>query len=234
MIPELLKPGMIDATTRLVLTNAVYFKGKWVKEFVPQQTKQEPFTPETGPAISTPLMHQSLYTPYAELSDAQVLELPYKTAGTGPRLVMDLILPKDPAGLAAVERNLGSGGVAQYVGSFSQSLVNVTLPRFKLSWTKSLNEPLKLLGMRKAFHGSAADFSGLARGEKLYIDLVQHEAVVEVNEEGTKAAAVTAGVAAAISLPMPSVFRADRPFLFLLRDAESGLVLFLGRLARPS
>jgi serpin B len=143
-----------------------------------------------------------------------------------------VILPKDGGGLGAVEKNLLEGGVASYVGSLSPAEVDVSLPRFKTSWRRSLNGALQALGMREAF-GARADFSAMARGGGLFISLVQHEAFVDVNERGTEAAAATAVVMTKSAPPRRAVFRADRPFLFLLRDSESGLVLFMGRLSQP-
>jgi serpin B len=231
MVPALLAKGTVSATDKLVLTNAVYFKGKWSQSFDAQNTRPEPFTPEGEAAITTPLMHRTLRARYGEASDAQVLELGYRAAGKGPRIAMDLILPKDPAGLAAVEGNLANG-IAPYLSSLSPSEVDVTLPRFKLSWSAKLNDSLQRLGMRRAFV-DGADFSGLSNAG-LYISLVQHQAVIEVNEEGTKAAAATAVVMTAKAAPLTMTFRADRPFLFLLRDVDSGTVLFVGRFAKPS
>lgn len=231
-IPELLKRGMLDGPTGMVLTNAVYFKGVWDTQFKKEATKREPFTPVTGGVVQTPLMHQTLTTRYRETDDAQVLQLPYRSSERGPKLALVVILPKDPQGLSALEKNLSTVGVASYVSGLGPSKVNVTLPRFKISWNKSLNAPLQALGMRTAF-AAKADFSALTRTEALFIGLVQHEAFVDVNEEGTEAAAAT-GVAMTRSAGFaPAVFRADRPFLFLLRDTESELVLFMGRLARP-
>ncbi len=232
-IPELLPKGAIDATTAMVLTNAVYFLGVWQYQFKPAATKPEPFTAAAGVVVRTPLMHQTLKTRYGETADAQVVELPYRAATHGSKLVMDVILPKDVAGLAAVEKNLVSSGIASYVGSLSPAEVDVSLPRFKTSWRRSLNSALQALGMREAFSASA-DFSAMVRGGGLFVSLVQHEAFVDVNERGTEATAATAVVMTKSAPPRRVVFRADHPFVFLLRDVDSGLVLFMGRLVRPS
>ena len=232
-IPELLAKGTIDPSTAMVLTNAVYFMGVWQYQFKPAATKPEPFTAAAGVVVQTPLMHQTLQTGYGETADAQVVELPYTGSTHGPRLAMDVILPKDAGGLAAVEKNLVSAGIASYVGSLTRAEVDVTLPRFKTSWRRSLNSALQALGMREAFSASA-DFSAMTRGGGLFISLVQHEAFVDVNERGTEATAATAVVMTKSAAPRRVVFRADRPFLFLLRDTASGLVLFMGRFAKPS
>jgi serpin B len=232
-IPELLKLEMLDRATSMVLTNAVYFKGVWQTQFKKAATKQEPFTPATGGAVQTPLMHQTLLAGYRETDDAQVLELPYKAVKPGSELALDLILPKDPQRLSALENELSTVGIASYVSELGERRVDVTLPRFKIAWSRSLNTALQALGMRAAF-GAGADFSAMTRSDHSFISLVQHEAFIDVNEEGTEAAAATAVVMTKSPAPQLSVFRADRPFLFLLRDTESGLVLFMGRFARPS
>lgn len=233
-IPELLKPSMVDASTEMVLTNAVYFKGVWAEQFKKAATWPEPFTLAPGTVVQAPLMHGTLRARYGETPGAQVVELPYKAAAQGAKLAMVVILPRDPSGLSLLEKSVATTGIVPFVGALSRSeqKVEVTLPRFKTSWSRGLNQALQALGMRQAFTADA-DFSAMARGERLFISLVQHEAFVTVNEEGTEAAAAT-GVMMTRSAPIPPVkFRADRPFLYLLRDTASGLVLFMGRLADP-
>lgn len=166
--------------------------------------------------------------------DAQVVELPYKAAARGPQLAMLAILPKLPSELAGLEKSLETKGIGPFVRVLSQSEqdVDVTLPRFKTSWNGSLNQPLRTLGMQQAFTEDA-DFSALTRGARLFISLVQHEAFVEVNEEGTEAAAATGVVMVKAAVITNPAFRADRSFLLLLRDTATGLVLFMGRLEDP-
>ena len=231
-IPELLTKGAIHASTAMVLANAVYFMGVWQQQFKPDLTKVEPFTTATGAVVQAPLMHQALKARYGETPDAQVVELPYSGATHGPKLAMDVILPKDAGGLVAVEKSLVSAGVAAYVGALSPTEVDVSLPRFKTSWRRGLNSALQALGMHEAFRASA-DFSAMARGGGLFISLVQHEAFVDVNERGTEAAAASGIVMRKTAAARRVVFRADRPFVFVLRDIESGLVLFMGRLSAP-
>jgi serpin B len=232
-IPELLAKGTIDASTAMVLTNAIYFMGVWQQQFRPESTKIEPFTTAAGAVVQTPLMHQTLKARYGETPDAQVVELPYYGSTHGPKLAMDVILPKDAGGLAAVEKSLVSAGLAAYVGALLPTEVDVSLPRFKTSWRRGLNSALQALGMREAF-GASADFSAMARGGGLFISLVQHEAFVDVSERGTEAAAATGVVMRKTAAARRAVFRADRPFVFVLRDIDSGLVLFMGRLSKPA
>jgi serpin B len=233
-IPELLKPGMIDGSTEMVLTNAVYFKGVWAQQFKKTATRPKPFTVAPGTVVQAPLMHGTLRAFYGETAGAQVLELPYRAAAQGPRLALVVILPKQMDGLAALEMSLATTGILPFVDALSRSerKVEVTLPRFKTSWNRSLNRALQTLGMQQAFTANA-DFSGMTRNERLFISLVQHEAFVDVNEEGTEAAAATGAVMRKSADMGPVPFRADHPFLYLLRDTTSGLVLFMGRLANP-
>lgn len=233
-IPELLKPSMVDASTAMVLTNAVYFKGIWAEQFKKAATKQEPFTLAPGTIIQTPLMHGTMRVRYGETAEAKVLELPYKAAAQGPKLAMVVLLPNDPNGLAALEQKVATVGIAPFVDALRsrEIKVEVTLPRFKTSWNRSLNTALQALGMQQAFTPEA-DFSALTSGERLFISLVQHEAFVNVNEEGTEAAAATGVMMTRTAIITYPEFRADRPFLYLLRDTASGLVLFMGRLSDP-
>lgn len=233
MIPELLGPGDVGAGTALVLSNAVYFKGQWATMFEKQHTKLEPFTPETGPARPIPLMHYRLMkASHAYTRDAQVLELPYRASAKGPHLALAVILPKEPTGLVDLERRLVKEGLSGYLTNVRETRVDVTLPRFEVAWSSSLKPALQALGMRQAFE-EHADLSGLATGSRLLIDVAQHEAVVKVNEEGTQAAAATRVTAVPVSLHYYPEFRADRPFLFLVRDVDTGVVLFLGRFSQP-
>lgn len=233
-IKELLPPGSINAATRLVLTNAIYFKGTWLEQFDKQATQEQEFTKLNGDKVRTPLMHKSMTKDclYAEISDFQALDIPY----TGQRLSMLVLLPRKHDGLPALERRLTPAELASVIHSLKAiSRVQVYLPRFRIATdTYPLNGPLQALGIRDAF-SAAADFSGMHTGpEKLYIDKVLHKAFVEVNEEGTEAAAATAVIMAARSAGSYVIFRADRPFLFLIRDRATGSILFVGRVIDPT
>ncbi len=177
------------------------------------------------------MMRDGREFPYADLGDFQALALPY----TGGRLAMILLLPKKPDGLADLEKGLSCEKVAECLARMRAHQVQVALPRFTMTTTYLLRETLAAMGMGGAFDSAKADFSGMNGGkEPLWIGQVIHKAFVEVNEEGTEAAARTAldeeGGEASES---PAYFRADRPFLFLIRDVRSGCILFLGRVADP-
>ena len=230
-IRELLGRGVVTAATRLVLSNAIYFKVDWQNPFKKEATKDLPFTTADGKKTDTPLMFRIGSYPYAETDTFQALDLPY----VGQRISMTVILPKKADGLPAVEKELTEAKLAETLKSLRyESSVNVTLPRFKTEKSFTLNKPLQALGMKSAF--SNADFSGMhTGGEQLDISAVVHKAFVDVNEEGTEAAAATGVVvkATAAAPTTPKHFKADHPFLFLIRDHKTGTVLFLGRLENP-
>jgi serpin B len=236
-IKDLIPPGTITPLTRAVLTNAIYFKGDWLSQFDKKMTREQPFTRLDGSQVKVPLMYQSNPKEclYAETADLQVLDLPY----TGKRLSMTILLPRKPDGLPDLEKQLHAEKLAQILGALGPAgKVEVFLPRFRLEMQRpySLNKPLRELGIKKAFSHVVADFSGMHTGpERFFITAVLHKAFVDVNEEGTEAAAATAIVGGIKSVrPQPKIFRADRPFLFLIRDQQTGSILFMGRLVDPS
>jgi serpin B len=229
-IKDLLPRGVVTQNTRLVLTNAIYFKGDWLHKFEVKDTKELSFTLADGKKIDSPLMHRVGDYSYAENDAFQVLDLPY----AGRRISMTVILPRKADGLAAVEKELTGEKFAMVLKSLRSQKVHVHLPKFKVEKSFELNEPLKALGMKAAFN--AADFSGMhTGGESLKISAVIHKAFVEVNEEGTEAAAATGVVISLASAVPPKAhyFKADHPFLFVIRDNKTGSVLFLGRLDSP-
>jgi len=230
-IKDLIKPGVLDAMTRLVLTNAIYFKGKWANEFDKKLTRDEDFflTPEKK--VTAPLMHQTKHFSYFDGGDFQVLGLPYQ----GDRLAMVVLLPKAKDGLAALEASLSAEKLAEWIGKMRRREVQVALPRFKTTAEFGLKDTLVVMGMADAFDPAKADLSGMNGKRDLFISAVVHKAFVDVNEEGTEAAAATAVVTrAGNGGGPPPVFRADHPFLFLIRDTRSGAILFLGRILDPT
>ncbi len=231
-IQDLIGSGVIDASTRLVLTNAIYFKGNWSSPFRPEQTREDDFHVAPGRTVRVPLMHQTGQFGYAEDELVQVLELPY----IGGDLTMVVILPKRTEGLSAVDLALSTEWLAARLESLQSTRVDVALPRFKLTAEFELTPALTALGMTLPF-SDRADFSGMNGGnEPLQISAVIHKAFVDVNETGTEAAAATAVGIRAMSamIPKPPIpFRADHPFHFLIRDRRSGSVLFLGCLTQP-
>jgi serpin B len=231
-IKDLIGPGMLSPRTRLVLTNAIYFKGDWASQFKKDRTLEEPFFLSDGKRIKTPLMHQNGTYRYAETNALQALELPY----VGGDLSMIVLLPRKADGLAALEKDLNAEALNAILARLRLCAeVDVTLPKFKTTTEYVLNEQLQALGMKQAFV-QGADFSGITgRAGDLYIGYVVHKAFVDVNEEGTEAAAATAvlGHSSSTAPPPKPVFRADHPFVYLIRDNKSGAVLFVGRLADP-
>jgi serpin B len=229
-IKELIKPGTLDSMTRLVLTNAIYFKGKWESQFKPEQTQDAPFTLLGGQNINTPMMHQTGKFGYMETDILQALEMPY----VNNDLSMVILLPKKLDGIKELEKELVSDNLAGWLGKIHKREVQVFFPRFKMTSEFELARILDAMGMPDAF-SSKADFSGMTDNRELFISAVVHKAYVEVNEEGTEAAAAT-GVAMKLTsvAPPPPVFRADHSFIFLIRDNQTGSILFLGRLANPA
>jgi serpin B len=228
-IEELLKRGDVTSATALVLTNAIYFKGDWAAQFDPEKTRDMPFHRGADDSVSTPMMRQTATFGYAETEQIQMLELPYD----GDRLSMLVLLPRDRDGLAELEANLTAERLGGWIDRIGRRKVNVLLPKFRLKCRFNLEDHLAAMGMPTAF-GGGADFSGMNGKYDLAISKVIHEAYVDVNEEGTEAAAATGVVMTRTSIERPPTFNADHPFLFLIRDRETGSILFLGRLADPA
>jgi serpin B len=226
-IKELLKPGDVDVDTKLVLTNAIYFKGDWASQFKKDRTREAVFHRADGKQVKVPLMHQSGKFRAVHEPTFQVLELPY----AGKDLSMIVLLPRKADGLAELEASLSADKVNGLVGRLRETTFEeVALPKFKMSSHFSLRDELGKLGMSVAF-SREADFSGMTDA-RIYIKDVIHEAFVEVNEEGTEASGATAVVLGGDSA-LPD-FRADHPFVFLIRDKKSGVILFLGRISDPT
>jgi serpin B len=229
-IPELFPPGTIDRSTALVLTNAIYFLGDWLLPFKEQETKELPFYLNAQDSLKAPLMHQTRGFSYAETEQAQILQMFYK----GRRLSMLVVLPKEKDGIGKVEASLDAETLNAWLEKMAYRRLDVYLPRFKTSWGLMLNDTLAKLGMRQAFT-SSADFSGISRASDLFISAVMHKAYVHVNEKGTEAAAATGIVIGKTSVPRrPTLFRADHPFLYLIRDNQTGSILFAGRVSNPT
>ena len=231
-INDLIPSGAIGPDSDLILTNAIYFKGTWTSPFAKTSTIDGDFA-TSGGKVRVPMMHRLGQYGYLDGGEFQALELPY----SGGSLSMVVLLPKRPNGLAGFESNLDSSKLAGWLSNLAPEKVEVAFPRFKLECQIELGPTLSTLGMPSAF-GPKADFSGIASDRRLMISRVIHKAFVDVNEEGTEAAAATGVMmkrAMAITPPRPPVvFRADRPFLFLIRDLKSNSILFLGRVADPS
>ena len=231
-IKELIGPRVLGALTRLVLTNAIYFKGNWASRFDPALTEDAPFWVTPARQVPVPMMTQQREFKYAECAGVQILELPY----AGHDLAMIVLLPRQADGLATLEDALSVESLTQWTRAVWEREVVVFLPRFKASSKFDLKDTLESLGMADAFDADEANFSGMDGVERwLYISAVLHQAFVDVNEEGTEAAAATAVIMAAMGLPAsPPAFRADHPFIFLIRDNRTGSILFLGRVVDPA
>jgi serine protease inhibitor len=232
-IKEILQKGDVRGDTRMLLANAIYFKGTWVDQFEKRVTADGPFTKEDGSKVTVPLMHRSGRYGYAEMEDAQALSLPYK----GNELSMLVLLPKTPDGIGKLQDSLTGATLAEWAGKLKpEPTVHVYLPRFKAETRYDLGRTLIGMGMSDAFNDTKADFSGMLTGpERLCIGFVIHKAFVDVNEEGTEAAAATVvGMRLAAAAPMrPKVFKADHPFLFAIMHNPTKTALFLGRLSDP-
>ncbi|MEC7519781.1 MAG: serpin family protein [Myxococcota bacterium] len=237
-IDELLPEGSIDELSRLVLTNAVYFLGNWATQFDEDQTRDEPFHVDGGDGVAVPMMHMTHTLGYAERDGVALLEMPY----AGGDLAMVVVLPEARDGLGAVEEGLTAAQLEAWTTGLPEQQVQVTLPRFRIEMDApiAMKPTLIEMGMPLPFT-PAADFSAMSNpasaDDQLYIDDAYHRAFIDVNESGTEAAAATAVVmrvrGAAAAPPEPPRFTADHPFLFLIRDTQTGSILFMGRVNDP-
>lgn len=230
-IRDLIQPGDLDPMTRLVLANAIYFKGDWSSPFDKGKTREAPFHAPGGRDVRVPLMNRRSRLAIREGDGMKILGLPY---GAGD-LSMVVLLPDAADGLPALEARLTAGNVAGWLGGLREAEVDVFLPRFAMDSRFKLAGVLRSVGMARAFTPGRADFSGISSEADLYLSEAVHQAFVDVNEEGTEAAAATSIISQAPSPPPPPaiLFRADHPFVFLIRDDRTGSILFLGRLATP-
>jgi len=230
-IKNLIPKGVLDSMTRLVLTNAIYFKGNWARQFKKDKTKDAPFTLVDGEKVDAAMMNQTAEFGYMETGSFQGLELPY----VDDELSMIIMLPKEIDGLDKFEKTLTVENLSKWMSKFRKREVVVSVPKFKMTSQFGLASVLKSMGMTDAF-SSNANFSGINGKRDLFISAVIHKAYVDVNEEGTEAAAAT-GVVMKLTSIGPArtpVFKADHPFLFLIRDNHSGSILFIGRVMNPN
>jgi serpin B len=226
-IPQLLAPGTLDAMTRLVLVNAIYLKAPWLTPFLPEMTTTGDFTLADGSTVQVPMMAMQDKLGYASGDGWQAVELPY----VGGSLAMDIVVPDD---LAAYTQSLTADSFAQLTAALSSHEVALTMPRFDTETKADLADLLSALGMPLAFEPGSADFSGMTTQESLFISDVIHQANISVDEKGTEAAAATAVVMEASLATEVVHVDANRPFLFALRDMQTGAVLFLGQIIDPS
>ncbi len=229
-IQDLIPKGKIDPTTRLVLTNALYFYGSWVYPFDKSITANAAFHPLSGADVQVPTMHETESLSYAEGTNYQVVDLPYD----GGAVSMRIVLPAQ-GHFDEIRKGLSTSWMSDVDKAMQGAEVSVSLPKFKFDWgSTSLKPALQAMGMKDAFQYPAADFSGMEPTRELYIGDVMQKAFVGVDESGTEAAAATAVIMNAGSAPMqPKTFDANRPFIFSIRDS-SGTLLFVGQVTDPT
>jgi len=234
-IQNLLAPGSVTSATRLVLTNAIYFKGTWQDQFNPTYTEDEDFHLTAKQSIKTQMMNRNGGYSYYDGGSFQELELPYRG-----ELSMVVLLPKEMGGLPALEKSFTAENATKWIKKLAPvEKVILSLPRFTMTQQFELNGTLEKMGMPQAF-SSTADFSGMTGKPDFAISAAIHKAYIDVDEQGTEAAAATAIVMRSTAMqrrepePPPIVFDADHPFLFLIRDTDSGAILFLVRVTDPT
>jgi serpin B len=226
-IKDLIPQGAIDPLTRLVLTNAIYFNAAWQAQFEKSATSEGDFHNLDGTSGKAKLMQRTGYYRFIDVPGYQAVELPYE----GQQVSMLIIAPVQGK-FASFEKALDAAALNATVKELKGGQVNLTLPRFTTEYDSSLKEALSALGMQDAFTGSA-DFSGMTGNRDLYISDAIHKAFIEVDESGTEAAAATAVIMGATAIPAkPLEIKIDRPFIYLIRDVQTGTVLFLGRVVK--
>ncbi|XP_048363091.1 leukocyte elastase inhibitor-like isoform X2 [Sphaerodactylus townsendi] len=237
-ILDLLPEDSLDGMTRLVLVNAIYFKGSWAEQFREEDTKETPFRPNKKEKKTVKMMYMKKKLPFRYIPECKcrVLELPYK----GEELSMIILLPDDiednSTGLEQLEKQLTLANLQEWtqprkMSSFND--VHLHFPKFKLEESYDLKSSLRALGVLDVFDSGKANLSGMSGSRDLYVSKVFHKSFIEVNEEGTEAAAATGLVANCYSLPIEEDFNADHPFLFFIRQNPTNSILFFGRFVSP-
>ena len=231
MIRGIFSPKDFDRLTRLVLAAAIFFRGRWALPFSVLDTRPAPFSLDgSGETVDVPLMRREAEFKYAGLEGFRALEMAY----VGQQLSMAVLLPDARDGLADLEKKLSAPELAKWSGALREQSVKVELPRFELAGSFRLEKALGGMGMSEAFEPRTADLSGMTTEKPLGIGSVLHQAKVEVDEQGTRAAAATESfLCLGLAEPRPPIFRADHPFLFMIRDFPTGAILFMGRVTRP-
>lgn len=232
-IKDMIKPEMLSDATVLVLTNAIYFKGLWEKQFNPEDTYDADFETNTFETVTVDMMSyngEDKKFNYTETDDLKILELDYQ----GNDVSMIIILPKEN-NITLAEKQLSAVNLIDWKNSFTKTKIDtLQIPKFKLETKYTLNDILSDMGMTDAFNPNVADFSGMDGTNNLFISKVLHKAFVEVNEEGTEAAAATVIIMNFTSILEPTTFIADHPFIFLIQQKETGAILFMGKVTNPS
>lgn len=229
-IQDLIPEGVLNELTRLVLTNAIYFKAAWLLPFEESATQDDTFDLLDGSEVQVPMMRQVESFGYLKAEDFEAVELFYE----GRELSMVILVP-DEDQFTAFEQNLNAATIQSFINQLSVERLDLSLPKFKVESSFGLAETLAAMGMPDAFDVVKADFSGMTGQPDLYITDVVHKAFVDVNEIGTEAAAATGVVMGLKSMPTgePIEVKIDRPFLFVIRDVQTGAMLFFGRVVQP-
>ena len=229
-IKNLIPQGVIDELTRLVITNAIYFKGNWKIPFDEDYTSEKDFYINSNNSIKVPMMYLKDSFNYTKTKDFQILELPYES----DELSMLILLPNEN-NLSSYEGSINIKNLSEWKNNLTETKIKIYIPKFKFETKYEMKETLKEMGMQSAFNPKYVDFSGMDGTKNLYIKSVIHQAFVEVNEVGTEAAAATTVIGGVLSMPPPTpVFRADHPFIFLIHHKESGNILFMGKVVDPT
>ncbi len=231
-IQDLIPAGVIDDMTRLILTNAVYFNAEWANKFNKELTNKDEFYCLDNTIIKTEMMYQRHHHPISQTEDYTILEIPYK----GYEYSMLIILPNEKAGLTSLSKTLSAKDIIAHDKSKKREDILVYFPKFKLETNYELNKSLSAMGMPLAF-SSDADFSNMTGGKDLMISSVIHKAFIDVDEDKTEAAAATAITMKLTSMApvqkAPLEFRADHPFMFIIRSKNDNAILFMGQLTNP-
>ena len=227
-ILNIIPQGAINPSTRLVLTNAVYFNAAWASKFMETATNDGPFNTLNGGQVTVPLMHHTYYLRHMQGENYQAIELPYD----GNELSMLIVLP-DAGQFEEMEASLDQDTLDAILEGLTSEYVSITMPSFQFKSSFALGDSLKALGMVNPF--TDADFSGMDGTQDLALSAVLHKSFVRVNESGTEAAAATAVIATTTSEPPPPIpVIVDRPFIFAIRDHATHSLIFLGRMLNPS
>ena len=233
LIKDLIKPEYINILTTLILTNAIFFKGTWKYQFDVANTTDRDFTNQSDVTVKVPTMQlantENSFN-YTETDELQILELPY----AGDDISMLILLPKDND-LSNLIDTIDDSKITALRDSMEETILDIYLPKFKVETEYALKENLNNLGMETPFTGYA-DFSGMNGVKELYISQVIHKAYVDVNEEGTEAAAATAVIMERFSIGGPDdiIFNCDHPFLYLIQHKQTGTILFMGSVNNPT
>jgi serpin B len=227
-IKDMIQPDMLSDLTKLVITNAIYFKGLWDLPFNPEDTYLTNFELISDETVSVDMMSNSLYDfNYTETDDLQILKLYYQNK----ELSMIFILPKQN-NITLAENELDSENLLQWNNNFEQRKITIQLPKFQFETKYTLNDIMMQMGIVDAFSPGIADFSKMDGTKNLFISRALHQAYIDVNEEGAEAAAATAIIMELTAIP--DQFLADHPFIFMIQHEETGAILFLGRVMNPS